>query len=762
MYRAALTLTSLIGLLAAVPAAGADATAAPPTPAVAVSGLPDNMPPAALRPEPSLPVPLGWPFPDAFPHTSGTFRLIGGALEWSDFLYDDHGAAGARVAPPLVPLAPTYGTYVYPDGAAHGDGADVFRAAVGLDDGATYWRVDWNTLADPRIPVAEFALNTGDHRRAKGREWPAGAGIRSPGIDTALLVSSRGAWLIDVVGGARVSLSPYLSVDRSARSFVVRVPRTMLEPSGTWRVRLAAGLATAAGDGFAPVGIAQGAVPGQPAVYDVAFRSHTVEPVSLAPTGSRPIPPNFWREAAQATALASHDVSSFGVDVHWDDLARHTTTPEPAPRGFSDRWYVSSIELGQGVVAHKGGDGVIDLAPTYLGRVQPYSVYVPSTYDGSSPLPLTWMLHSLFQQHNAFVSITPEFVQQACEARRSICVTPLGRGHDGFYLDAAELDFWEVWNRVAGAYRLDPTRTEIAGFSMGGYAAYRIGLAHPDLFAHATVLAGTPLCGRVLGPGVNIPFARGRCTTDGDTGPLVENARWLPYFIAHGTADEVLPIPGTLEQVDRLDRLGYRHRFEHYLGQAHIPWYAQDAWSSAALHMGTGPATTDPGHITYRWYPDLDRPEWGLQATGAYWIRSVAARHTEPGALARVDADSLARPDPATWPERTRGVMLSTQASPASVSEVTWSAGVVPPRRAYISFGLTDVAALGVDLIRAGILPGEAATFDVRSDGPSSLTLIGLRVGSTILVDGVRAAMVGHEASAAVMVTAGAHQVSVR
>ena len=135
MHRAAVTLTSLIGLLAAVPAASAHATAAPPTPAMAISGLPANVPPAALRPEPSLPVPLGWPFPDAFPHTSGTFRLVGGALEWSDFLYDDHGAAGVRVAPPLVPLAPTYGTYVYPDGAAHGDGADVFRAAVGLDDG---------------------------------------------------------------------------------------------------------------------------------------------------------------------------------------------------------------------------------------------------------------------------------------------------------------------------------------------------------------------------------------------------------------------------------------------------------------------------------------------------------------------------------------------------------------------------------------------------------------------------------------------------
>jgi hypothetical protein len=79
-----------------------------------VAGLPSGAPPAAQRPEPRLPTPAAWPFPESFPRTSGTGRLDAGASYWSDFLDDDHGAQGSTVAPPASGLAPSKGTYVYP------------------------------------------------------------------------------------------------------------------------------------------------------------------------------------------------------------------------------------------------------------------------------------------------------------------------------------------------------------------------------------------------------------------------------------------------------------------------------------------------------------------------------------------------------------------------------------------------------------------------------------------------------------------------
>jgi hypothetical protein len=59
------------------------------------------------------------------------------------------------------------------------------------------------------------------------------------------------------------------------------------------------------------------------------------------------------------------DISKFGVDVRWQDLRDRRRTPEPEPKGYTNRWYVSSIEPGQGVDPDFGSR----LQPTYLGRV---------------------------------------------------------------------------------------------------------------------------------------------------------------------------------------------------------------------------------------------------------------------------------------------------------------------------------------------------------------------------------------------------------
>src|SRR5437764_4262669 len=127
----ALGLSAVLSFSGPVPARGA-APAAPP-----LRGLPDGVPGAALKPEPALPAPAGWPFPEAFPRTMGFGRLDAGALYWTDFLYDDHGGRGVQTKPPATGLAPPAGSYVYPDGPAANNGADIFRLGVGLDAAAT-------------------------------------------------------------------------------------------------------------------------------------------------------------------------------------------------------------------------------------------------------------------------------------------------------------------------------------------------------------------------------------------------------------------------------------------------------------------------------------------------------------------------------------------------------------------------------------------------------------------------------------------------
>lgn len=700
---------------------------APPAELVVVDGMPEGVPPAARRPEPRLPAPSNWPFGEEFPRTCGTGRLAGGALFWTDFLYDDHGATGVPVGD-LKIQAPPRGTYVYPDGPAAGNGADIFRVAIGLTETDTWWRIDWNTLVDASVPIALFTFDT-DPSLAGTAEWPAGAGVRSQGIDTALVVSGRGATLIDLTTRATTPMEH--SVDMQSRSFVARIPRSVLEPTGTWTVRLAAGLANAAGDGFADVPAERGALPGQPNVYNVAFRTNAQEPPHL----------NFWSDAAQAAALGHGDVSAFAATVPWARLAARDTEPEPVIAGPSTRWYVSSIELGQGVAGGLAAYDILSTKPQFLGRVQPYSICLPSSYAPGRTLPLTLLLHSLALGQSQFAAIDPSLLHEVCEARDSVVVTPLARGPSSWYFDAGELDVWEVWARVAEQLGTDPNRTVIAGYSMGGYAAYKLGLSYPQVFSQAVVLAGPPACGVRLLPDVDIPAdldLESPCAREGDTWKLLVNARWLPYVIAHGLVDELVPFASAAEQVLELDRLGYRHRFTVYPLEDHIAWVLQDKFEDPISHMETALRQADPGHITFAWYPQLVRADLGIGPHQVWWLSELTADPAvtaRRGAVAEVDARSYARPDPTHTIRHHRGVVWNLDPSPGLYSELDWHVERAVAPLPYLTLRLTGVASLTVDVARAGLTALPSSTITVATDVATRITLAGLPAGVSVQLD---------------------------
>lgn len=700
-------------------------SADPPPDLKVINGMPEGVPAAALRPEPKLPAPDGWPFGEDFPRTCGTGRYVDGAFFWTDFLYDDHGATGLLVDIPTGGLVPPRGTYVYPDGPAARNGADIFRVAIGLTDTHTWWRVDWNTLLDASIPIALFAFDT-DRTAAPTNDWPAKAGVTSAGFDTALLISARGARLIDLTTQSSTPVEHV--VDMQSRSFLAKVPRNLVEPEGTWTVRLAAGLADDTGDAFADVPATRGARPGQPNVYNIAFRTHQQEKAHL----------NFWSDQAQAAALSDGDVTEFSVALAWDRLADRVTTDEPLVRGTSTRWYVSSVELGQGVAK----TNIFSTDPQFLGRVQPYSVCLPSTYTPGRTLPLTLLLHSLALGQNQFAAIDPRLLHQVCEDRESVVVTPLARGPSCWYFDEGELDVWEVWARVAEQLGTDPNRTVVSGYSMGGYAAYKLGLTYPEVFAQAVVLAGPPVCGVRLLPNVDVPGnldPNSHCARAGDTWELLPNARWLPFVIAHGVLDQLVPIASVLSQVLELDRLGYRYRFTVYPFEDHLTWVLDDEFDDPIAHMGTGLRQPDPGHITYAWYPELVRPDLGLGPQHVWWISDLEADPGlagKRGAVASVDARSYARPDPTRTTRRHRGVEPDLDLSPGLYTELLWRTGAAVEPIPFLTLKLTGVAGITVDVARAGLASLDTSTIDVSTDTVTRVELAALPPYIAVLIDG--------------------------
>ena len=726
--------------------------------------MPTDVPAAASeQPAPlAEPSSTAWPFPNSFPQTSGTGRLARGASLWTDFVYDDYGATTSPIGrassyDQSSSLAPRHGGYVFPAGPADNNGADIFRAGVGLSGNYSYWRVDWVTLADPRVPIAEWTFDTDNNSATGGSTWPAQAGVTSPGIDRALVVSSRGAWLVDPITGLRTNLTRYLTVDRSAKSFIVAVPRSLLPVSGTWRVRLAAGLADASGQNFAPPYVGNpGSPPSSSAerVYNITFRTVAQEPPDFSsgltatlitaveqafgatPVGqeiganglARAVIGNYWMENDQADTLAGGDVSKFSLLFDESKLSNQTTSPEPQPTGYSARWYASSLHPGSGQVVNDGGNG--NFKPTLLERIQPYAVYVPSTYRAGKAMPLTWILHSLEVNYNQYGALNPRLIQQLCQDRNSICATTEGFGPSGWYYNEAETDFWQVWHALAQSFSLTPSRTAITGYSMGGWASYKLAFEHPDDFAGAMVLDGPLVCGIEFVPGQNgNAFSDPACSQDGQSKPFIHNALWIPYVIDHTYADELVPVQGAITQAQDFDKLGQRYHLFIHTGGDHNAFAIADRFDDAVAALGEPARKVNPGRFTYSWYPSLDNTALGIGATGDYWLTKLAARNRSYGTIATIDAFDAALPEPAVTDQRF-GPSPVTQPLPGTEWGLTWKLGARPKARRRMTLRLTDVSALSLDARAARLRIG---TITIHADGRTSFRITGLARGTLVL-----------------------------
>lgn len=669
--------------------------------AAAPAGLPDGVTPAALAPEPELPAPAGWNFSEAFPRTSGTSRMDAGALLWSDWLYDDTGA----------------GAFTYVDEAAASNGADIFRAGIASDATNSYWRVDWNTLVDPDVPIAAWTFDTDQDAATGVAQWPAQAGADSPGIDSALIVSSRGAWLVDPETGDQVpvaSVGGALSVDVTARSFVVTVPRDALEVDGTWTVRLAGGIADSEGTRFAPAPEA----PDGTRIYNAAFRDIADEPHLV---GGYRDASTQWNNGRQTEQLSDGSMADFSVAVDWAALASGTSTPETIPTGYSTRWYVSSVEIAQGRdPGARRSPGPQVLPATFWGRVQPYTVYVPQSYRPGSPAPLTILLHGGDANHNGFAGDHKDAVYlPMCEERGSICLSPMGRGLSTWYINHGELDVWEAWARTADAFALDPERTVIGGFSMGGVGATRFLTTHPDLFAGGAIVSGAGYYN-----------SAGQRDREGSELRL-ENLGDLHTFMDSGSRDIALT---NTQRWDRAaEAAGIPYRAHYYEGADHGMLGTRIGWSEAAEYLD--PSRTrveDPAHVVFRWEPGDERSDIGMPVDRAYWLDGLEPRDAT-ARWSRVEARSLVLDTEIVEPRLSEQTTVIDGRTVQVRDQQLVAVGEAASRN-RIELDAANVAALTIDLDRAALDRSAPASVVVTTDGPTEVTLRRGALSSTVIV----------------------------
>jgi predicted esterase len=165
--------------------------------------------------------------------------------------------------------------------------------------------------------------------------------------------------------------------------------------------------------------------------------------------------------------------------------------------------------------------------------LQPYRLFVPTSYDGQHDSPLVVALHGSGGDENDFFDSYPEApLKPEAERLGFLVVCPKGRGPTSGYRGPAERDVFDVLAEVRRDYRIDPRRIYLMGHSMGAYATWRLAAQHTGIFA-------------ALGP-----IAGGGNPAD------MEKLRNVPQYVVHGAMDETVSVMQSRAMVAAARRAG--------------------------------------------------------------------------------------------------------------------------------------------------------------------------------------------------------------
>jgi hypothetical protein len=562
------------------------------------------------------------------------------------------------------------GDMTYPSGDDYRkNAADLVQVRLAVQDGQLHvlWQVE--TLVAKTTTVVALLLDT-------DRNPATGTAASFTGFDH----------VIEVEGGqGDLDDSPVrAAVDLAGNTLEAVVPLSRL-PHGPWRVNaVAAYLPVDANDTLTDAAY----VPDEPVVGAKACKLDEV----------------------QSRRLAARDLQ--GVVLDPTRLARGGSDAPPLRRGAFTRNYVPTLKLGEGRIG-QARYGQSSSSDVYRGTVQPYSLYVPTTYDPRRKNPVILLLHCLSCWHSVFD--VADLPVELAEKRGALIVTPFAYGEGGHYEVEAQKDVFEVLSDVSRRYSVDQDRLYLTGMSMGALGTYRLGGLFPDMWARLLAVESytTPFCVTATPrtPGCQLAF---------NYIDLFPNYRDVPVGITQGALDELTPVTGGREFADTLTSYGYPFRYWEWPNRTHDPKMHGLTTDVTNPFLGNARRVVSPAAITYVQDRAMQTP--GQVYDRAYWLSRM---HLASGVrFGRVDAVSG------------RGTAYTTKAVTGTGSDDagTWSMrglDAVAARssgRDELSVTTTGLDAMTVDLATARLTRSAPLTVIGATDRPVTLDLAGFVV----------------------------------
>jgi predicted peptidase len=188
------------------------------------------------------------------------------------------------------------------------------------------------------------------------------------------------------------------------------------------------------------------------------------------------------------------------------------------------------------------------------GSVLRYAVSIPVGDEGTTdePRPLVLALHPGGRSVYYGSAFMQSIVAPALRTWGAIMIAP-DVPDRSWATPRSERAVLELVEHVLGRHAIDRDRVLVTGFSMGGRGTWYMASRHPDVFAGAIVMAGSP--------------------GDGDLARLAET----PIYLIHSPQDEVVPFEPAEAAYRALAERGHPVEmrvvpgFSHYMMGAYVP-----------------------------------------------------------------------------------------------------------------------------------------------------------------------------------------------